>query len=113
MHFDRLTPAYLVRFSLEPTPIVRLRYHSLGQGGTQNLSSSERVDLYKLNPRIFLSASLLGLSDAEGCQRLITDQRLSGNTISSSHALRNEDQRRYLDIDLEGGFCLPVALNVC
>jgi hypothetical protein len=89
-----------VRFALEPPPIVRLRYCSLGHKDFSTAASNQRYDHYKLNPYFFMLALLVHPHDVNGCPDVVKEQGLLGNTVSSPYALRN---------DIE---CLPSGLDL-
>lgn len=112
-HSARLTGSCSVRFNLEPTPIVRLQYHSSTEVGSQDSVLPRRGGGYRLNPRLFLLASLFEISYPEMEETPVKDQRLLGSTISSSHALRNDDQCEHAGVDLEGEVCSRFPLDVC
>ncbi len=90
-----------VRFSLEPPPIVRLRYCSLSQKGLLTAASDQRYDIYTFNPHFFMLAVLVHPHDVDGCPDIVKNQRLLGNTASSPYALRNDVEGMTSGWDLE------------
>lgn len=91
-----------MRFNLDPPPILRLRYTS--SRGTVAANSNEESENahFKLNPRLFVIATLLRSHDGARERDIIDDGRLLGSTIASPHKLRNDTETASCNLDFEG-----------
>ena len=91
-----------MRFNLDPPPILRLRYTSVNEGAAANRALEHANEDFKLNPRLFVIATLLRSHDGGRPREIIKDGRLLGSTVASPHMLRNDVEAVSCNMDLEG-----------
>lgn len=91
-----------MRFNLDPPPILRLRYTSVQEGAAANRALENANTDFKLNPRLFIIATLLGSHEGARPRDIVKDGRLLGTTVASPHTLRNDIETVSCNMDLEG-----------
>ena len=97
-----LTDVVSVRFNLDPPPILRLRYVSVQEGPAANRALEHANEEFKLNPRLFVLATLVRSEEGARPRDIIKDGRLLGSTVASPHMLRNDIEAVPCNLDLEG-----------
>lgn len=106
-----LTDADAVRFNLEPPPVVRLRYSSTDHDVPTGALPEHENENFKLNPRLFVLATLLLSQEDPRARDIIKDGRLLGSTVASPHMLRNDIEAVSCDMDLESELLFRLCLQ--
>lgn len=91
-----------MRFHLDPPPILRLQYTSVQEGPAANRALEHANTDFKLNPRLFIIATLLRSHEGPRPREVVKDGRLLGTTVASPHTLRNDIETVSCNMDLEG-----------